>query len=376
MGLEEINSFKKSIYDSNTFCVQKEKIFNSFINTGFPNKKYEGWKYFDLRFKSKSFLEKEISDCFINIEDLSVQNTAHDSYDCNLLFDDYFKPYEFIENEAVIDFNIACGNQIKIINVTSSQKEPINIKISNTGINVFLPRIIINLSDNVKAKINFINSFKDGFLNLLIEYNIGKNSELDICRVNKSSSLMVETNLVYLKSKSSFNMNNLSIPNSSSRFQLFTNHIGENSFCSSKTISIPSNESNDDILIDNIFKHSNCESISGIRAILREDAICSFQSMIDVKNSVKGSKAEQDCKGFLIDDKATMNAKPQMRILNDDVVCKHGATVGSLNEEEIFYLCSKGIERKQAINLILDGHINSYIGEDRFLKQFLPEEFR
>ena len=67
MGLEEINSFKKSIYDSNTFCVQKEKIFNSFINTGFPNKKYEDWKYFDLRFKSKSFLEKEIYDFLINI---------------------------------------------------------------------------------------------------------------------------------------------------------------------------------------------------------------------------------------------------------------------------------------------------------------------
>ena len=209
-----------------------------------------------MRFKSKSFLEKEISDCFINIDDLSAQNTVHDSYDCNLLFDDYFKPYEFIENEAVIDFNIACGNQIKIINVISSQKEPINIKISNTGVNISLPRIIINISDNVKAKINFINTLEDGFLNLLIEYNIGKNSELDICRVNKSSSLMVETNLVYLKSKSSFNMNNLSIPNSSSRFQLFSNHIGENSFWLSKTISIPSNESNDDILIDNIFKHS------------------------------------------------------------------------------------------------------------------------
>ena len=44
MGLEEINSFKKSIYDSNTFCVYKEKIFDSFINTGFPNKNIEGWK--------------------------------------------------------------------------------------------------------------------------------------------------------------------------------------------------------------------------------------------------------------------------------------------------------------------------------------------
>ena len=376
MGLKEINSFRKGIYNSNTFCVHKEKIFDSFIDTGFPNKKFEGWKYFDLSFKSKSFLEKEISDCFINIENLSAQNTAYNSYDCNLSFDDYFKPYEFIENEAVIDFNIACGNQIKIINVTSTQNEPINIKISSTDINVFLPRIIINLNDNVKAKINFINSLKDGFLNLLVEYNIGKNSELEICRVNETSSLIVETNLIYLKSKSFFKMNNLSIPNNSSRFQLFSNHIGENSFCSSKTISIPSSESNDDILVDNIFKNANCESISGIRAILKKDSICSFQSMINVENSVKGSKAEQDCKGFLIDDKAVMNAKPQMRILNDDVVCKHGATVGSLNEEEIFYLCSKGIDRKQAINLILDGHINSYIGEDGFLKKFLPEDFR
>ena len=95
-------------------------------------------------------------------------------------------------------------------------------------------------------------------------------------------------------------MNNLSIPNSSSRFQLFSNHIGENSFCSSKTISIPSNKSNDDILIDNIFKHSYCESISGIRAILKEDAVCSFQSMIDVKNSVKGSRLNKIVKAFLL----------------------------------------------------------------------------
>ncbi len=52
-----------------------------------------------------------------------------------------------------------------------------------------------------------------------------------------------------------------------------------------------------------------------------------------------------------------------MKIFNDDVICKHGATIGSLNEEEIFYLCARGLERKNAINLILDGHISSYIWE-------------
>ena len=98
--------------------------------------------------------------------------------------------------------------------------------------------------------------------------------------------------------------------------------------------------------------------------------------MIDIHNSVLGSKAEQDCKGFLLSDKAVMNAKPQMKIFNDDVICKHGATIGSLNEEEIFYLCARGLERKNAINLILDGHISSYIGKKCFLREFLPEEYK
>ena len=84
----------------------------------------------------------------------------------------------------------------------------------------------------------------------------------------------------------------------------------------------------------------------------------------------------KDCKGFLLSDRAVMNAKPQMKIFNDDVICKHGATIGSLNEDEIFYLRTRGLDRKKAINLILDGHINSYIGHEAFLKEFLPEEYR
>ena len=77
-------------------------------------------------------------------------------------------------------------------------------------------------------------------------------------------------------------MKNLSMPIESSRLQLFSNHIGERSSCSSKTISIPSENSNDDILVDNIFSKSNCESVSGLRAILDKDSVCSFQSQINL----------------------------------------------------------------------------------------------
>ena len=275
-----------------------------------------------------------------------------------------------------MDLNVACGNQIKILDIKHTQNEPITIKIDYKEKNISLPRLIINIADNVKAKINYVNSTTNGFLNLLVEYNIGNKSELEISRINSSQGLLVETNLVFLLNHSNFNMKNLSMPIESSRLQLFSNHIGEKSSCSSKTISIPSENSNDDILVDNIFSKSNCESVSGVRAILDKDSVCSFQSMIDIHNSVLGSKAEQDCKGFLLSDKAVMNAKPQMKIFNDDVICKHGATIGSLNEEEIFYLCARGLERKNAINLILDGHISSYIGEKGFLREFLPEEYK
>ena len=275
-----------------------------------------------------------------------------------------------------MDLNIACGNQIKILDIDYTQNDPIVVRINYDDTNISLPRLIINVSDNVKAKINYINKANDGFLNLLVEYNIGNKSELNVSRINSSQGLLVETNLVFLLNQSTFEMKNLSLPIDSSRLQLFSNHIGERSTCTSKTISIPAENSTDDILVDNIFSESNCESVSGVRAILDKDSVCTFQSMIDIHNSVLGSKAEQDCKGFLLSDRAVMNAKPQMKIFNDDVICKHGATIGSLNEDEIFYLRTRGLDRKKAINLILDGHINSYIGHEAFLKEFLPEEYR
>ena len=376
MSSVEFHKFRENIKNINDYTDQKEKIFDNFIDQGLPNKRNESWKYFDLVSKSKKYIKNDISNSEIIVEDLEEKNIFYDYADNNLSIEDYFKPCNFFKSESVVDLNVACGNQIKILDIKHTQNEPITIKIDHNEKNISLPRLIINIADNVKAKINYVNSTKNGFLNLLVEYNIGNKSELEISRINSSQGLLVETNLVFLLNHSNFSMKNLSMPIESSRLQLFSNHIGEKSSCSSKTISIPSENSNDDILVDNIFSKSNCESVSGVRAILDKDSVCSFQSMIDIHNSVLGSKAEQDCKGFLLSDKAVMNAKPQMKIFNDDVICKHGATIGSLNEEEIFYLCARGLERKNAINLILDGHISSYIGEKGFLREFLPEEYK
>ena len=82
-----------------------------------------------------------------------------------------------------------------------------------------------------------------------------------------------------------------------SRLQLFSNHIGENLVVHQNDFNTTEN-SNDDILVDNIFSKSNCESVSGVRAILDKDSVCSFQSMIDIHNSVLDPRLNKIVKDF------------------------------------------------------------------------------
>ena len=371
------NNLEKNMKKNDFLNSQRLDIYNNFLKFGLPNKRIENWKYFDLKSNSRNFLEKEVKDASILIKDLeNNKNKFYDLKSENTSPEIFFKLNKFIKNESVIDLNLACASQLKVLDIRSTQKKPISVIIKCEKEHIYLPRIQINLADGVKAKIFLKNLSSKGFTNLLIEYSLGKGSNLELSRLNQSESLLVESNIIYLKENSNFNLVNLSIPKGLSRFQAFSNHIGKNSFCSSNTISIPQYNSYDDILVDNVLKKSNCESNSGIRAIVDNKSTCSFQSLIDVEDSVIGSKAEQDCKAFLLSENSVMNALPKMKIYNDNVICKHGATVGSLDKQEIFYLCSRGVSEKKAISLLLEGHINSYIDKDSILRKYLPSDFR
>ena len=154
----EFNKIKESMSSNLSYLDRREEIFSNFINSGFPNKRNESWKYFDLASKSKSYVEKDISNSQIIVENLHENNNFYDCLENNLSSEDYFKPCSYFKNESVVDLNIACGNQIKILDIQSIQNEPIRVNISHDENNISLPRLIVNVSDNIKAKINFINT--------------------------------------------------------------------------------------------------------------------------------------------------------------------------------------------------------------------------
>jgi Fe-S cluster assembly protein SufD len=96
----------------------------------------------------------------------------------------------------------------------------------------------------------------------------------------------------------------------------------------------------------------NCASHELYKAILDGKARGVFNGKIYVRKDAQKTDAKQTNKTLLLSDDATIDTKPQLEIFADDVKCTHGATVGHLDEEQMFYLRSRGIEHEHATDIL------------------------
>jgi Fe-S cluster assembly protein SufD len=101
----------------------------------------------------------------------------------------------------------------------------------------------------------------------------------------------------------------------------------------------------------------NATSRQVIRSVLNGKAIGSYLGRIEVARDAQETDAEQSVKAMLLDRGATANAKPELEIFADDVKCAHGATVGELDAEQLFYLGSRGLPPVEARALLLEGFV-------------------
>ena len=91
-----------------------------------------------------------------------------------------------------------------------------------------------------------------------------------------------------------------------------------------------------------------CRSRQQFRCIAGGESRYSFFGKITVLRDAQGTKAYQESRNILLSDTASAEAKPQLEIYADDVECSHGATVGSLDEAQNFYMRSRGIPEEEA----------------------------
>ncbi|REJ75691.1 MAG: Fe-S cluster assembly protein SufD [Acidobacteria bacterium] len=105
----------------------------------------------------------------------------------------------------------------------------------------------------------------------------------------------------------------------------------------------------------------NCVSHQTYKGILDGKSRAVFNGKVFVHEKARGTDAYQSNKNLLLSNDARVDTKPQLEIFNDDVKCAHGATVGQLEEEELFYLLSRGLPEDLARNLLTYGFAEEVI---------------
>ena len=108
-----------------------------------------------------------------------------------------------------------------------------------------------------------------------------------------------------------------------------------------------------------------CQSRQLIKGIAGGEARVQFHGTIVVAPDAQQTEAYQENHNILLTDSAKVETQPQLEIYADDVKCSHGATVGRLNEDELFYMRSRGVPEKEARTLQMLSFLSPVIPEGR-----------
>ena len=112
-----------------------------------------------------------------------------------------------------------------------------------------------------------------------------------------------------------------------------------------------------------VHRAKDCTSRQLFRGVLDDASTGVFNGGIDVCPGADGTDAEQSNDNLLLSDRAEVNTQPRLEILADEVACKHGATVGQLDDTALYYLRTRGINVEEARRLLINGFADEVVDD-------------
>ena len=199
--------------------------------------------------------------------------------------------------------------------------------------------------------------------NVVSEIAVGDGSviEHDRLQVEGAGAYHIGATHIHITGGSTFTSNSLALGGSIVRNTITAVLDGEGSECTLNGLSVASG----DQLIDNhtTIDHTkpHCTSHELYKSILDDTSKGVFNGKIFVRRDAQKTDAKQTNKTLLLSDAATIDTKPQLEIFADDVKCTHGAAVGQLDEEQLFYLRARGIDLEAARDMLTLAFANDVI---------------
>jgi Fe-S cluster assembly protein SufD len=196
--------------------------------------------------------------------------------------------------------------------------------------------------------------------------------------VEDRPELHLESQIVDLEAGAELNAFALVSGGTLSRRQLFVRMLGEKAKVALGGLALLDGSRRADTTLEVVHSAPGGTSREFYRAIVDDEAAGTFQGKVIVENGAQKTDGAMKSQAILLSPRAQMNAKPELEIFADDVVCGHGATIGSLDPEQVFYLRTRGVPKDEAEAMLLEAFGGEAIErvEDVALVEALRTSFR
>jgi Fe-S cluster assembly protein SufD len=246
---------------------------------------------------------------------------------------------------------------------------PIHLQfVSNGEQTASFPRVLIVLERGAEAVLveSYVRADETAYLtDSIVEIVLADEARLKHYRVQREShrALHVLTTHADLGRGSFYDATNLNFGAALSRHEIGVRFNAEGAECFVDGLYMVGDVQHTDT--HSIIEHTvkNCTSHQTYKGVLSGKSRAVFNGKVFVAEGASGTDGYQSNKNLLLSNDARVDTKPQLEIFNDDVKCSHGATVGQIEDEELFYLLSRGLNETLARNLLTYGFAEELISK-------------
>lgn len=397
-------AFEDHLEDDSPLHDLRNEAIKTFETIGFPTKKDEAWKYTSLNSLLKQdysiFPKRENNIEFKNVKKYFLHDidtykivfidgvyssflseTSHDGLDVCLLSSalskQKYKPVieayfnKAVKQDSLTSLNTAFAKEGAYIRIPKHKEvekpiEIINFATGNEAATFLQPRNLIIVGENAHVQIierHQSLSQNAVFTNSVTEIFAEKRAMVDYYKIQNDASeaSLIDNTYIAQERESNASVHTFAFGGKLIRNNLNFFQNGEHCDSTLKGITILKDKQHVDhnTLVHHIAP--NCESHQDYKGIFADSSTGVFNGKIVVEKEAQKIDAFQQNNNILIDDKATINAKPQLEIFADDVKCSHGCTIGQLNEDALFYLRSRGIAKNEARALLMYAFANNVL---------------
>ncbi len=397
-------AFDDHLEDDSPIHDIRKKAIRTFEEKGFPTKKDEDWKYTSLNTiinknysispkGDKEIKFKKVRQYFLydidsykivfidGIYSSFLSETTHDGLDVCLLsaalsktkykatIEAYYN--KIASTNSITSLNTAFAKEGAYINIPKNKEvdkpiEIINFSTGNETALMMQPRNLIVVGENAHVQIiERHQSLSDNavFTNSVTEIFTEKRAYLDYYKIqnDKENASLIDNTFIHQEQDSNCNVHTFSLGGKLTRNNLNFTQNGEHCDSTLKGVTILKDKQHVDH--NTLVKHvsPNCESHQDYKGLYADSSTGVFNGQVIVEKQAQKINAFQQNNNILIDDNATVNAKPQLEIFADDVKCSHGCTIGQFDEDALFYLRSRGIGLKEGQALLMYAFANTVL---------------